>query len=65
MVNIGEYRKGLGQEKKEKELVDSMREQLKKYQPVVVEVEVEVKKEEEKKLLEKEKGKKNVQNGKK
>jgi hypothetical protein len=26
MVNIGEYRKGLGQEKKEKELVDSMRE---------------------------------------
>lgn len=44
-MNIGEYKLGLDQEKKEKELVDKLREKLRVFQPVVV----EVKKEEEKK----------------
>ena len=44
-MNIGEYKLGLDQEKKETELVDKLREELRVFQPVVV----EVKKEEEKK----------------
>ena len=44
-MNIGEYKLGLDQEKKEKELINKLREELKVFQQVVV----EVKKEEEKK----------------
>lgn len=60
-VTIGEYKIELEAEKKEKQLVDKLKDQLKVYQQAV---EVEVKKEEEKET-DKDKVKKAVQNGKK
>lgn len=60
-VTIGEYKIELEAEKREKQLVDKLKDQLKVYQPAV---EVEVKQEEEKKT-DKDKVKKAVQNGKK
>ena len=60
-VNIGEYRVGLDAEQKQKKLVYRLKEELKIYQPVVIEA--EVRKEEDKKTGQKDKGKKQVQNG--